>query len=192
MRFISIDLELNQPTNKIIQIGAVAYDTDKGRVSSFSRYVDPGETINWKHVLNTGQTLDALLPSYFPTEWFLRKQSSCDALTEFWQWVKDVQCGKKFIQWGSGDLKCLLAESQGLGYPTHIRTLDLKMVYQFIWQPSARLQKNSGLSSACREIGTATPLHAHDAFYDAEATGILFLKIFKQVSGLQQLLKDLE
>jgi len=95
MKFTSLDLELNQPSNRIIQIGAAAYCTDRGLISSFSVYVNPEEKMGWKHVLNTGQTLDRLLPINFVSEWNKHAFFSKEAMTMFWDWHKTTGAGKK-------------------------------------------------------------------------------------------------
>ena len=46
MKLTALDLEMNQPSGKIIQIGAVIGDTDTGEISQRLRiYVNPGEPI---------------------------------------------------------------------------------------------------------------------------------------------------
>ena len=185
MRFTAIDLELNQPSNRIIQIGACTVDTDQGILSNFSIYVDPEEEMGWNHVLNTGQTLQELLPLGFVSEWKKNSFLSKEAMTMFWDWHKQQQCGKKFIQWGRGDMRLLLGESQGCGYPSHTKTFDAKMAYKFIWQPGARLEKQSSLEKACENLQVAGPRRAHCALEDARATARVFLKMFKQVEALK-------
>jgi len=188
MKFITIDLELDQPTNHIIQIGAAQFCTDTGRSEHFNCYVDPGHPIGWGHKLNIGCTLEGLLAPGFRKKWEVQKLPTKEALASFWRWQQSR--GKKFIQWGRGDMRILEKESQI--YPAHLRTLDLKMAYQFLWQPSARLEKNAQLGTACLAMDVDPPYPAHDAFEDAFATGKLFLKMFGQVKGLNQLLKGLK
>jgi len=46
MRVVAVDLEMNQPSTRIIQIGAVCFQPDKGvLVDTFDRFVNPGEPI---------------------------------------------------------------------------------------------------------------------------------------------------
>lgn len=193
MKFIAVDLELNQPSNKIIQIGAAAFCTDQGLTSTFNAYVDPEEDINWDYRLGGVEiSLVELLPSYFPGQWFQHKLPLTDALSNFEQWRRDNQCGKKIVQWGSGDLYLLRKADTTNILPRHFRDLDAKLVYQFLWQPASRLPKRSGLSRACRGMGVSPPEYPHDAMYDAQATGDLFLKMYRQVEGLHQLLDKLQ
>ena len=65
MRFISVDIESNQPSGKIIQIGAVAFDTDAKQPiqGEFNCWLNPGEPINWDQPLKGRDlTLGKLLP----------------------------------------------------------------------------------------------------------------------------------
>jgi DNA polymerase III epsilon subunit-like protein len=191
MRFTSVDIESNQPSGKIIQFSAVVFDTDMGKIAHYTEYVDPGEAINWHEVLNTGQTLEQLLAKDFRRMSSLFARPSVEVMQDFWKWHKQQQAGKKFIQWGRGDMAQVIAESQGCGYPSHLRVLDLKQVYQFLFQPSARLQAQSGLSTACVQLGIDPPDPAHDAYHDAEATGRVMLKMFSQIASLNTLLRSL-
>jgi len=187
MKFTSLDLELNQPSNRIIQIGAAAYCTDRGLIDEFSMYVDPGEEVNWDHTLNIGISLETLLPPHFKELWTDWKVVDKEAMRRFWAWHKTTGAGKKFIQWGGGDMKLLVEESQGCGYPSHLKVFDVKQAYKFIWQPGARLEKQSQLSSACKQLGVEGPDPAHCALQDAKATGRVMIEMFKQVEALAEL-----
>ena len=193
MKFIAIDLELDQPSNAIIQLGAVAFDTDakRGVGGAFNVYVDPGTPVNWGHTLNIGITLEELLPNNFRPAWESANIPTKEAMEKFWKWVKSTGSGKKFIQWGRGDHRILLEHSQGCGYPSHTKAFDLKMAYQFLWQPAARLEKQSQLTSACVQLGVRPPVPAHCAYEDALATGKLALHMFRQVQGVNSLLQGL-
>ena len=47
MRCIAVDLEMNQPSRKIIQIGAICFEPDTGKiVAKFHMFVNPGEPIS--------------------------------------------------------------------------------------------------------------------------------------------------
>lgn len=192
MKFTAIDLELDQPSNKIIQIGAVAFDTDNQKnpiMSSFSRYCDPGSPVNWTHLLSNGKTLEQYLDPDFRVLYELRKMPTTLALSEFWKWQKDINVGKKFVQWGTGDHRLILEESRTsqVNYPQRTRAFNLKDSYQLFWQTT----KGSGLTETCQSLGVSPPNPAHDAFQDALATGCVALHMFRQVSQLNRLLKEL-
>lgn len=190
MRFTVLDLENNQPTGKITQLGALVYDTDQGIIATFNEYIDPGEPVNWDFMLKPiNCTLEELLAPGFRAAWEANARPTEEVLREFWEWHKKSQAGKRILQWGNGDTAELLAESQGLGYPPHLKVSNLKMIYQFLWQPAARLEKQSGLGTACKMLRVDPPNPPHDAFNDAKATGELFLEMFRQVKGVSELLK---
>ena len=59
MKITCLDLELNQPSGKIIQIGAVVGDTDNGDIlDRYRAYVDPGEPLQQFIIDLTGITED--------------------------------------------------------------------------------------------------------------------------------------
>ena len=190
MRFTSIDIECAQPSGAIIQIGAVVFDTDNPRriVDEWCNYIDPGEPVNWEHKLNVGCTLEELLAPGFRKAFESEALNHDGALASFWQWHKNIQAGKKFIQYGRGDVAQIVKESQGLGYPSHLKVLDLKQVYKFLWQPAGRLEKQSGLGAACQNMCVNPPNPAHDALNDARATGWLFCEMYRPVKGVSDLL----
>lgn len=193
MKFVAIDLEMNQPSGKIIQIGAAAFDTELGVISYFGQHVDPGEKINWDHPILSGGTLEELLATNFRSEWESASTlPTAAALRLFWDWHKDQKVGKKFVQWGRGDMAQLLSESSGLGYPRNIRVFDVAMTYRWLWSPGSQTLGGKGLSSACWALGVKPPAEAHDALHDACATARLFCKMFKQIKLMQQLTRDLK
>lgn len=183
MRFISVDLENSQPGGEIIQIGACAWDTDSGQLSSFMVYVDIGREVDYSYQLENGQTLGELLPDEFPTLHRRDKLSPEVALSHFWQWVKESGCGKKIIQWGGGDLEELIKESRqySVRYPSHLRMLNLKTVYQFIYQPAMRLPKRFGLQGALQSLKLSSEGQPHDAYWDSFNTARLCTRIFNRI-----------
>lgn len=191
MKFTVIDLECNQPSGNIIQIGAAIWCTERGFQSSFNVYVDPNEPVNWDHSLNIGCSLEQLLAPGFRTAWEREAVPQKQAMKLFWGWHSEHQGSKKFIQWGRGDLAQLIQESQGCGYPSGIRALDLKQVFQFLWQPAGKMPARSGLQDACLSMRIPRPFPAHDALQDALATGSLFYRMFSEIKELHVLLNNL-
>jgi len=56
--FICFDLELNQPSEKIIQLGAIAGNIQTGEIlESLSAYINPGEPLDPKIITLTGITV---------------------------------------------------------------------------------------------------------------------------------------
>lgn len=185
MRFIAVDLENNQPSGKITQIGAAAFDTDSGHISSFNVYVDAEEPLNLDHMLNNNMTLGQLLGPDFEYKYEASKIPRSEAYSSFWEWVKESQCGKKIIQWGRGDTNEIITQGKEVGvkYPSHLRIVNLKVVYQTFFQPALKLDKGFGLSSACEHMGISFKGRAHDAIVDAVNTGELAMRMFKIIEN---------
>ncbi len=195
MRFISVDLEANQPTDKIIQIGAAAFDTDSKTpykpVDTFNLYVDPEEEINWDYNLRGGLTLIELLGNNFKTNWEKSSVPKNVAFESFWKWCKEANCGKKFVQWGRADMWELMKQSKdsGVFYPSRIQEINLKRLYQFFYQPGLKLNKSpGGLEKACKEMGIDFEGRAHDALVDAINTGMISVSMYEVIRGYSDVL----
>ena len=192
MKFTAIDLELNQPDNKIIQIGAAEFDTDlkSGNITdrTFMRFID--RETNWEHVLNTGKTLRELLPH--SPEHFKEKGIKIDlGLREFRDWLDQGATGKKIIQWGSGDFALILGEMKehGLEFKRRYQCFNFKQSYQFLIQPAFKLHKGGGLGSAINAMELEFYGKPHSAIYDAINTGLLFTECFLRINKLYQIEK---
>lgn len=198
MKYITIDLENNQPSGKIIQIGAVLFDTDHKTEpvrDQFVTYVNPKEEVNWQETLRSGETLEELLGYEFKQKWQEQNIPTAEALTKFWDWIKVSNGGKKIIQWGRGDLSEIITESKEnkVFYPSKIRELNLKIVYQFLYQPAYRLNKApGGLKSACRAMGLEFKGRAHDALVDALNTGYLALTMYNIIRNYSDIKNIIE
>lgn len=196
MKYIAVDLENNQPSGRIIQIGAVACDTEDPALitSEFVVFVDPDERINWDHSLNNGQTLGELLGDQFQIKHPKHARSRKEALDLFWQWVTNSHCGRRIFHWGGKDITTVLRESKetGVAVPGHLVVVDLKTVYRTLYQPALRLPKRSSLESACGEFEVAFSGRAHDALVDATATGSLVHKMYRMLSTHGKLIKILK
>jgi hypothetical protein len=201
MRFIAIDVENNQPSGQITQIGAAAFDCTAKKpyepIASFDRFLElpSGEALNWNQELRGGGgTLGKLLGDCWLQEWTLCRGPRNQVFTEFWQWVNYAQCGKKFVQWGGGDLAEIIAQSKeaGVCYPSGLREVNLKRMYQMFFQPALGLPKQHGLKAAVQNIGAKFEGRAHDAWVDAKNTGALAVKMFGIVKGYGQAKAALE
>lgn len=195
MRFISVDIEANQPSGQIAQIGAVAYDTDRGVIGEFSDFLAlHNEDLNKNYVLNNGQTLGGFLGPDWVVNWALKMVDRDEVFIAFWQWVESVQCGKKFVQWGTGDMRAISQQSSECGVEPPSRTYvhNLKPVYQLLYQPALKLPRKYGLRAACEAMGVGFEGRAHDALVDAQNTAKLAAKMFKIVEDCGKIRKVLE
>ena len=96
MKIVSVDLELCQPSNSIIQIGSVHYDLKrKQKIDVFNEIANPGELPSEEITNLTGITKEAVAAA----------RPLNEVLTSFWDWVKGRQVtNKSLITWGAGDV----------------------------------------------------------------------------------------
>ncbi|RYZ87952.1 MAG: hypothetical protein EOP04_10450, partial [Proteobacteria bacterium] len=119
---IAVDLELTQnegSTQKIIEIGAIAFDHSSGKIKSvFSKTCDPGELPNDKITELTGITAEMIRDS----------APLAEILQEFCKWVESMHAGRELITWGDGDVRALNEAARTLG-------LAWKPLYAFNIKP---------------------------------------------------------
>ena len=184
MKICSIDIECNQPSGRIIQIGASVWDLQALReVDAFNKFIDPNEPINWDHKLRGGDgdtTLGDLLPfNQTIMDCFALPQK--EALGEFWSWFEQIKC-KKVIQWGRHDMACIVNDSKLARVAArNYEEFDIKKVYKILYQPAFRLHKKMGLQSAIVANGMEFRGDPHNAYCDAYNTAKLFAKMFTRL-----------
>lgn len=181
MKYIAVDIEMDQPSGDIIHIGASAWDTDIGKeVESFQRFIKCSP--NWDYELNTGKTLGDLLPftQIYLDEYGIDKQ---EAISEFWQWISSINCSKKIIQWGSGDIRTLVEQTDDKSLiPNRLEVIDVKQLYKTLVIPALQLPKKSSLMDAYKNMGGMFPFYLwHNAYIDALATAKIYYRIFKML-----------
>lgn len=178
MRLLSIDLELNQPSQKIIQIGACALDLKTGKINDqLSIFVNPMEKIAPEITVLTGITQDdvdhngySVLEAYFLLKKFAHKN----------------KVFKNPIVWGSGawsDSSHLYKEaSPGESNFMGHRVIDVKTIYQSIrlrnWQKT-----KGGLETAMREMGLMFEGKPHNALCDAINTAKFWFYITEKLKN---------
>lgn len=165
MKLICLDLELNQPSGKIIQIGAVIGDTDSGEISQRLRvYVDPGEPIAPFITDLTGITQQQI-----DTQGVSLKEGY-NLLRAFHLQHAEFM---NPVTWGGGDSQTVydqLFETDRGDWPFGRRWIDAKTLA--VSQMIARENKvlSGGLSSAMKRFGLKFSGRKHDALDDAENT----------------------
>lgn len=183
MRLIVFDLEFNQPSKKIIQIGAVFVDTKtKEILSEFNRYVDPGEKLSEEIIALTGITQHQVNSSNFFSE----------AITEFWEWVSDCKCGKRIAAWGD-DLSLIISESEavGLSAPCKTNYFDVSMIFWWIRDVRGQRQKG-GLANTLKSFERKFIGHPHNALDDSINAAFLlfdFTEMLTKYYGILNVLK---
>ncbi len=161
MNVMTIDIEMNQPSRKVIQVGACAHEPKTGLLlGKLDMFVNPNEKIEPFITQLTG----------------IRDQDVANGLTiiqayeELRVFSKKHKCFKNPLVWGSG----VRNDSQAIWEETKLdgenfmgfRVLDVKTIYQ-----SIKLYQNgshgSSLQETCEKLGIGFEGSAHSALVDA-------------------------
>jgi len=171
MRLLSFDLEMNQPSNRIIQIGAVVFEADTGEIiHKYESFIDPGEPIIPYITELTGIT-DADV-------------KGAPKVLDVYLHLKEIhtkyKCFVNPVLWGSGtrsDSSALyeqsgIKESNFMGH----RVIDAKTLYQ-----SMRLfqgkKVRGGLKDSCNSLNLGFEGTEHTALSDALNTARIWFHL---------------
>ena len=182
MRCIAVDLELNQPSRKIIEIGAVCFQPDTGAVvDTFARFVCPNEDLNPDITTLTGiQKEDIAFAPHIRT-----------AAGHFSNFKQHHQANAIAITWGgagsnSNDVSLVYKQSE-LENPFVSRILDVKCVFQMLANTStADMRQKCGLKKACDILKIGWDLQygePHRALADAYNTYRVYMFLSKCLKG---------
>lgn len=158
---VALDLELNQPSGRIVQIGAVLGNVRTGEiVSHFDAKVNPGEPFSPRIAELTG--LDAR-----ELESASNLEVAGEALAA-WLRPRDSVRVLNPLTWGGGDT-VTLREQLGLSEERWIfgrRWIDVKTLY-VAWRMAQCRDIAGGLAKAMTKLGLAFQGHKHNALDDA-------------------------
>jgi inhibitor of KinA sporulation pathway (predicted exonuclease) len=180
MNILSLDLEMAQPSGKIIQIGAVAGNTKSGEIiETFSRMVKIDEPLSPFIIELTGITQEindsgiSLLEAYEDLKTFRRKH----------------RCHKQTVAWGAGDTRVLKEQVKALMPPGDdswwdfgMRFFDTKTIFQTMMMMNERSMK-AGLAKALETFKMIFIGRPHDAKDDALNTFLVFFRMAKMTKG---------
>lgn len=173
MKLIVLDLEMNQPSRKIIQVGAVSVDIHKlDIIPFFSETVNPGELPNSYISKLTGITPEDVKAGK-PLE---------KALSDFWSKLDLLDAPIRIAAWGD-DCQKLYKDSVKLGVdvPT-VQMFDLRKLCDFHRIAEAGdIRKGNGLMKMLKNYDLPFEGHHHNAYDDAYMTGKLFLAMLDQL-----------
>lgn len=179
--FLALDLELNQPSNKIIQVGAVVGNIKTGEVvDKLSCIVNPKETLG---TCNDGTTTITQLTG-ITQEMVDNGMELQDAYLQLVNMSKKWDCFCNPITWGGGDsieLKEQLTGAQINGlisWPFGRRWIDAKTIY-VTHRLANDLPPKGGLARACNSFGMPFQGRKHDAMDDAYNTFRIYYKMMK-------------
>lgn len=182
MNVIVVDLEMSQPSRKIIQIGAVFMNLKTGVIiNEFDVFVNPEEQLSDFIIKLTGITQKQV-----------DKGSKIqDALMEFWSWVEQNKC-RNLQAWGS-DVWELIQESQSnqIAYP-NIRSYNIKELATIVKTALPSASSRGGLLKTMELFGLTFEGRQHNALVDSLNTAKLLFFIkeqFRQIFEIKKVIK---
>jgi inhibitor of KinA sporulation pathway (predicted exonuclease) len=165
MKLTSLDLEMNQPSGKIIQIGAVIGDTNTGEISQrLNIYVNPGESVAAFITDLTGITQAQI------------DDQGVDIDTAYQQlktWHRQHSEFMNCLTWGGGDSQAVydqVSQDSKDDWCFGRRWIDAKTIHVSRMIAKENKVYSGGLSSAMKSYNLKFQGRKHDALADAENT----------------------
>lgn len=179
MNLLVIDAEFNQPSGKLIQVGAVAISINGVLLGSLETKVDPEEPIS-PEIITLTRITDQMTKS---------APSASQAYAMLWDFKVKHKCFMNPVVWGSGTRNdsSAIYEQSGSIEPNFMghRVLDAKTLYQ-----TNRIftggTVHGGLQKALKTLGLGWD-HSfgdpHDALADALNTARIYVHLGSISSG---------
>lgn len=165
-RVWALDLEMNKPSNKIIQIGLVIGDLSKDRILLSKNWViNPHETLDDFIIGLTGITQAQVDNGV----------ELLEATNELTALIKQYKACKSPIVWGNGDLRTLKAQAGHSDLAGIHREIDIKTIHQFMCLSKSKSMRG-GLETSMETYGMKFKGTPHDAENDAVNTFLLAVK----------------
>lgn len=163
--FLSLDLEMNQPSGEIIEIGACVFSKTSGILETRNWIVKPEFELSKRIIDLTGITEDMVLNGV----------NLLDAYEDLVSFRNSHHCFINPIVWGHGDVD-VLQNQTGLFGDFGRRVIDVKTLCVF-----DRIKQNKplsgGLAKTLGRYGLKFQGKKHRAGFDALNTARLFLHI---------------
>ena len=184
-KFLALDLELNQPSGKIIQVGIAIGDKNTRFEDYVVRkwYINPQEPISEFITDLTGITDADISAEGYSHEYVARELSEL---------IKEHKPFVNPVTWGGGDSSELLAEfSRNHADFPHFgrRWIDVKTWYTYLMLTKGK-NPSGGLASAMGQYKLHFKGKAHRADVDAANTLALFFHLLERQSKLENLLDN--
>ena len=177
MRCIVLDLEMNQPSQKIIQIGAVSAHINSRTMtaqSSFNEFINPQESLSPFIIELTG----------IQQEQVDQAQELPDVFGRFLDWIAKEGCHIT-VAWG-GDWNWLYQQAK---QSFTARTIDLKAMYLLLHSTDVSSKQAKGLRGAMNRYGLIFRGDQHDALIDAMNTTQLLFEMMNRHVFAEEILK---
>lgn len=173
MRVVVLDLELTQPSRKIIQIGAIVVNLKTYKIENqFNKITNPGELPSNHIEQLTGIT----------SQMVVQAESFESVATQFWDWVAEQRCSFQLGAWGSDVWKLYQDSCQvGVFPPSVPKNLDIKELAKLFRIPLTSGKKSGGLLNTLTVFGLKFQGRQHNALDDAINTAWLLIYFTKQI-----------
>ena len=176
INLLSLDLELNQPSGSIIQIGAVVGNLASGKIlEEYSAYINCGEILDPFIINLTGikqENVDNGISLF----------TAYDQLKEL---HKKYECFRNPLAWGSGDTLCLKKQLHITDDELFLfgrRWIDVKTVFiSYRW--ANNLSHQAGLSKALSKLDMQFQGRKHSAVSDSLNTFIIYRRLLELFKG---------
>lgn len=182
MNLISIDLEMNKPSNKIIQLGYVIFNIKTQKVMCKTNlYINPQEPIKSEIITLTGIT-DKIVQEY--------GLSLLEAYEFMIKEIKKYETNKHPVQWGLDHYE--LRNQLGFTWDNYIfrtRSHDIKSLYQIWAMTNNNLPTVAGLGRAMSQLGLNFEGQQHNAMDDAYNTMLVMFEIQNKMSSFEKIKK---
>lgn len=176
MNIISLDLEMNQPSNTIIQVGAVVGNLSTGQIF---------ETLNF--YTNTDEKITDYIRTLtkIDNDVLMEKGQS---LVSIYNQLKKVHnyydCFRNPLTWGGGDSlllkKQLLLKDEQIDWVFGDRWLDSKTVFQ-TYCVANNIKPQSGLAKSMTKLGLRFIGTKHNAMDDAKNTFVIMHELIRRM-----------
>lgn len=177
MTLLVLDLEYNQPTRRIIQVGVVRVDTTQGHIEPlFESLVNPEEPLDAYITRLTGISQEDVDSA--PTQ--------DTVLDAFWQVVKNLPGPVTLGGWGDDAAKLLRDTQRSKITPPPIIEANFMAMWDvFRLQGDHKTSpKTRGLKAVMKHYGVTFRGSHHNALTDAWATAEVLLKMRQEVLAL--------
>lgn len=171
--YVALDLEFNQPSQAIIQVGAVLGNLQTGEIlSRFSVFVNPQEELAPRIA-----ELCGIVPEVLEMAGSLQ-----DAHALLQQWLAPFKDERRLnpLTWGGGDADAL-RQALNLDDERWLfgrRWVDVKTVFVAL-QDTRGAQSTGGLAASMKKVGLVFRGRKHDAADDALNTFRMYVRLLE-------------